>query len=314
MLSDGIEHVNPDLVAQKVCNQLQDGMSTSQLDEFAAETCAMMQARFHPNYGTLAARILINNHHKNTPATLLECVEELYHGSVQIISDKLHDLVCKHSDKYQAMIDYSRDNMFDYFGFKTLEKGYLLRQNGHITERPQHMWMRVAIQLHEADIPQVKATYDALSQGYFIHATPTLFNSGGLKPQLSSCFLLTMNEDSIKGIYKTLGDCAQISKWAGGIGLSVHNIRARGSKIHGTNGESTGIVPMLKVFNDTAKYVNQGGKRNGSFAIYLEPWHADIFDFLELNSFFCMLLRLFMYFTSFFTFLIQENSIFRQLK
>ena len=283
MLSDGIEHVNPDLVAQKVCNQLQDGMSTSQLDEFAAETCAMMQARFHPNYGTLAARILINNHHKNTPATLLECVEELYHGSVQIISDKLHDLVCKHSDKYQAMIDYSRDNMFDYFGFKTLEKGYLLRQNGHITERPQHMWMRVAIQLHEADIAQVKATYDALSQGYFIHATPTLFNSGGLKPQLSSCFLLTMNEDSIKGIYKTLGDCAQISKWAGGIGLSVHNIRARGSKIHGTNGESTGIVPMLKVFNDTAKYVNQGGKRNGSFAIYLEPWHADIEDFLKLK-------------------------------
>jgi ribonucleoside-diphosphate reductase alpha chain len=283
MLSDGIEHVNPDLVAQKVCNQLQDGMSTSQLDEFAAETCAMMQARFHPNYGTLAARILINNHHKNTPATLLECVEELYHGSVQIISDKLHDLVCKHSDKYQVMIDYSRDNMFDYFGFKTLEKGYLLRQNGHITERPQHMWMRVAIQLHEADIAQVKATYDALSQGYFIHATPTLFNSGGLKPQLSSCFLLTMNEDSIKGIYKTLGDCAQISKWAGGIGLSVHNIRARGSKIHGTNGESTGIVPMLKVFNDTAKYVNQGGKRNGSFAIYLEPWHADIEDFLKLK-------------------------------
>jgi ribonucleoside-diphosphate reductase alpha chain len=283
MLSDEIEHVNPDLVAQKVCNQLQDGMSTSQLDEFAAETCAMMQARFHPNYGTLAARILINNHHKNTPATLLDCVEELYHGSVQIISDKLHDLVCKHSDKYQAMIDYSRDNMFDYFGFKTLEKGYLLRQNGHITERPQHMWMRVAIQLHEADIPQVKATYDALSQGYFIHATPTLFNSGGLKPQLSSCFLLTMNEDSIKGIYKTLGDCAQISKWAGGIGLSVHNIRARGSKIHGTNGESTGIVPMLKVFNDTAKYVNQGGKRNGSFAIYLEPWHADIEDFLKLK-------------------------------
>jgi ribonucleoside-diphosphate reductase alpha chain len=181
------------------------------------------------------------------------------------------------------MIDYSRDNMFDYFGFKTLEKGYLLRQNGHITERPQHMWMRVAIQLHEGDIPQVKATYDALSQGYFIHATPTLFNSGGLKPQLSSCFLLTMNEDSIKGIYKTLGDCAQISKWAGGIGLSVHNIRARGSKIHGTNGESTGIVPMLKVFNDTAKYVNQGGKRNGSFAIYLEPWHADIEDFLKLK-------------------------------
>jgi ribonucleoside-diphosphate reductase alpha chain len=283
MLSDGLEHVNPDLVAQKVCNQLQDGMSTSQLDEFAAETSAMMQARFHPNYGTLAARILISNMHKNTPATMLECTEDLYHGSVQIVSDVHHDLVCKYAEKYQEMIDYSRDNMFDYFGLKTLEKGYLLRQGGRTIERPQHMWMRVAIQLHGADFYAVKETYDALSQGYFIHATPTLFNSGGLKPQLSSCFLLTMNSDSISGIYKTLGDCAQISKWAGGIGLSVHNIRARGSRINGTNGESTGLVPMLKVFNDTAKYVNQGGKRNGSFAIYLEPWHADIEDFLRLK-------------------------------
>ena len=194
-----------------------------------------------------------------------------------------HDLVCKHSNKYQDIIDYSRDNMFDYFGLKTLEKGYLLKQNGHVIERPQHMWMRVAIQLHGSDFYRVKETYDALSLGYFIHATPTLFNSGGLKPQLSSCFLLTMNDDSISGIYKTLGDCAQISKWAGGIGLSVHNIRARGSRIKGTNGESTGLVPMLKVFNDTAKYVNQGGKRNGSFAIYLEPWHADIEDFLRLK-------------------------------
>ena len=283
MLGDGIDHVNPDLVAQKVCNQLTDGMSTSQLDEFAAETCAMMQARFHPNYGKLAARILINNHHKNTPATLLECSEQLYHGAVQVITDEHHDLICKNAETYQGMIDYSRDNMFDYFGFKTLEKGYLLKQNGVILERPQHMWMRVAIQLHGSDFHRVKDTYDALSQGYFIHATPTLFNSGTLHPQLSSCFLLTMNDDSIKGIYKTLGDCAQISKWAGGIGLSVHNIRARGSRIKGTNGESTGIVPMLKVFNDTAKYVNQGGKRNGSFAIYLEPWHADIEDFLKLK-------------------------------
>ena len=283
MLSDGLEHVNPDLVAQKVCNQLQDGMSTSQLDEFAAETSAMMQARFHPNYGTLAARILISNMHKNTPATLLECTEDLYHGSVQIVSDVHHDLVCKYAEKYQEMIDYSRDNMFDYFGLKTLEKGYLLRLGGRTIERPQHMWMRVAIQLHGADFYAVKETYDALSRGYFIHATPTLFNSGSLKPQLSSCFLLTMNSDSISGIYKTLGDCAQISKWAGGIGLSVHNIRARGSRIKGTNGESTGLVPMLKVFNDTAKYVNQGGKRNGSFAIYLEPWHADIEDFLRLK-------------------------------
>jgi ribonucleoside-diphosphate reductase alpha chain len=282
-LSTDIEHVNPDMVALKVCNQLQDGMNTSQLDEFAAETCAMMQARFHPNYGTLAARILISNHHKNTPSTLLGCTEELYHGAVQLVTDTQHDLVCKNAQTYEDMIDYSRDNMFDYFGLKTLEKGYLLRQNGKLVERPQHMWMRVAIQLHGSDFGRVKETYDALSQGYFIHATPTLFNAGTNHPQLSSCFLLTMNDDSIKGIYKTLGDCAQISKWAGGIGLSVHNIRARGSKIRGTNGESTGIVPMLKVFNDTAKYVNQGGKRNGSFAIYLEPWHADIEEFLKLK-------------------------------
>ena len=282
-LSDGLEHVNPDLVAQKVCNQLTDGMPTSKLDEFAAETCAMMQAKYHPNYGKLASRIVIDNHHKTTPATLLECAEKLYHGKTQVISDEYHDLVCKHSDTYQEMICYDCDYMFDYFGFKTLERGYLLRVDGVTVERPQHMWMRVAIQLHSDKFVKVKETYDALSQGYFIHATPTLFNSGTQTPQLSSCFLVQMADDSIQGIYKTLGDCAQISKWAGGIGLSVHNIRARGSKIHGTNGESTGLVPMLKVFNDTAKYVNQGGKRNGSFAIYLEPWHADIEEFLRLR-------------------------------
>jgi ribonucleoside-diphosphate reductase alpha chain len=281
-LSGGLEHVNPDLVAQKVCSQLQDGMETRQLDEFAAETCAMMQSRHHPNYGLLGARILIDNHQKNTPQTLLECVEALYHDQ-SIISDEYHDLVCGNRDSYESMIDYSRDFMFDYFGFKTLERAYLLKKDGKVIERPQHMWMRVAIQLHGKDIDRVKESYDALSQGYFIHATPTLFNSGTDHPQLSSCFLLTMKDDSIKGIYETLGDCAQISKWAGGIGLAIHNIRARGSRIGGTNGESTGIVPMLKVFNDTAKYVNQGGKRNGSFAIYLEPWHADIEDFLRLK-------------------------------
>lgn len=282
-LSDGLEHVNPDLVAQKVCNQLTDGMPTSKLDEFAAETCAMMQARYHPNYGKLASRIVIDNHHKTTPVTLLDCVEKLYHGKTQVISDEYHDSVCKNALKYQEMICYDYDFMFDYFGFKTLERGYLLKVDGVTVERPQHMWMRVAIQLHGENFLKVKDTYDALSQGYFIHATPTLFNSGTRTPQLSSCFLVQMADDSIQGIYKTLGDCAQISKWAGGIGLSVHNIRARGSKIHGTNGESTGLVPMLKVFNDTAKYVNQGGKRNGSFAIYLEPWHADIEDFLRLR-------------------------------
>jgi ribonucleoside-diphosphate reductase alpha chain len=280
--STGLEHVNPDLVAQKVCNQLQDGMETRKLDELAAETCAMMQSRYHPNYGLLGARILIDNHQKNTPETMLDCVEKLYHDQ-SIISDELHDLVCEDPAAYELLIEYSRDFMFDYFGFKTLERAYLLKKDGVVIERPQHMWMRVAIQLHGKDMPRVKETYDALSQGYFIHATPTLFNSGTDHPQLSSCFLLTMKDDSIKGIYETLSDCAQISKWAGGIGLSIHNIRARGSKIHGTNGESTGIVPMLKVFNDTAKYVNQGGKRNGSFAIYLEPWHADIEDFLRLK-------------------------------
>jgi len=281
-LSNGLEHVNPDLVAQKVCNQLQDGIETSKLDDFAAETCAMMQTRYHPNYGMLAARILVNNHHKNTPSTLLDCMETLHHED-EITSEWYHDMVCKNNQDYEAMIDYSRDFMFDYFGFKTLERAYLMRKRGVVIERPQHMWMRVAIQLHGDDMVHVKETYDALSQGYFIHATPTLFNSGTSHPQLSSCFLTTMKEDSIKGIYETLGDCAQISKWAGGIGLSIHNIRARGSQIKGTNGESTGIVPMLKVFNDTAKYVNQGGKRNGSFAIYLEPWHADIEDFLKLK-------------------------------
>jgi ribonucleoside-diphosphate reductase alpha chain len=280
--SIGLQHVNPDLVAQKVCNQLQDGMETRKLDEFAAETCAMMQSRHHPNYGLLGARILIDNHQKNTPSTMLDCVEKLYHDQ-SIVSDYIHDLVCTDPAGYEMMIDYSRDFMFDYFGFKTLERAYLLKKDGVPIERPQHMWMRVAIQLHGKNMDRVKETYDALSQGYFIHATPTLFNSGTAHPQLSSCFLLTMKDDSIKGIYDTLGDCAQISKWAGGIGLSIHNIRARGSKIHGTNGESTGIVPMLKVFNDTAKYVNQGGKRNGSFAIYLEPWHADIEDFLRLK-------------------------------
>ena len=281
-LSNGLDHVNPDLVAQKVCNQLTDGIKTSELDNFAAETCAMMQARFHPNYGKLAARIVIDNHQKNTPSTLKECVELLWKAGV--VDDKYYSFACSNiHEKYEEMIDYSRDFVFDYFGFKTLEKGYLLKIDGKPIERPQHMWMRVAIQLHNINFDKVKETYDALSQGYFIHATPTLFNSGTKHPQLSSCFLLTMSEDSIQGIYKTLGDCAQISKWAGGIGLSVHNIRARGSKITGTNGESTGIVPMLKVFNDTAKYVNQGGKRNGSFAIYLEPWHADIEEFLRLK-------------------------------
>ena len=287
-LAKGLEHVNTDLVAQKVCSQIADGIKTSDLDEFAAETCAMMQARNHPNYGKLAARIVIDNHQKLTPSTLRECVDRLGKDSL-VSEDYVWDLT-EYPKELEEMIDYSRDFNFNYFGFKTLEKGYLLRtRDGKACERPQHMWMRVALQLHGCfeystiHLARVKETYDALSLGYFIHATPTLFNSGTRHPQLSSCFLLTMEEDSIKGIYKTLGDCAQISKWAGGIGLSLHNIRAKDSHIQGTNGKSTGLVPMLKVFNDTAKYVNQGGKRNGSFAMYLEPWHADIEDFLRLK-------------------------------
>ena len=279
-LADGLDHVNPDLVAQKVCSQIQDGIKTSELDEFAAETCAMMQARHHPNYGKLAARILIDNHQKNTPARLVDSAQVLFDEGV--VSEPYY---CVAQDlEFESMIDYSRDFMFDYFGYKTLEKGYLLRRrDGRVWERPQHLWMRVAIQLHGVSFARVKETYDALSLGYFIHATPTLFNSGTPRPQLSSCFLVHMQDDSIKGIYDTLAECAQISKWAGGIGLSIHNIRARDADIKGTNGKSTGIVPMLKVFNDTAKYVNQGGKRNGSFAVYLEPWHADIEEFLRLK-------------------------------
>jgi len=294
-LAVGIDHVNPALVAQKVCNQIQDGIKTSELDDFAAETAAMMVGRAHPNYGKLAACIAIDNHHKNTPATFQKCAELLC--AKGIVSQK----ICEVSRMVgiQLMIDYNRDfELFDYFGFKTLEKSYLQKVDGKVVERPQHMWMRVAIEIHTDEfatehygyptqyVPNMRRiaeTYDALSRGYFIHATPTLFNAGTNHTQLSSCFLLDIKEDSIKGIYETLGDCAQISKWAGGVGLAIHKIRAKNSRIHGTNGASTGIVPMLKVYNDTARYVNQGGKRNGSFAVYLEPWHADIEDFLRLK-------------------------------
>ena len=294
-LSVGLEHVNPVLVAQKVCSQIHDGIHTADLDEFAAETAAMMVGRAHPNYGKLAACIAIDNHHKNTPDTFQECAELLCEKG--IVSQKICEV--SRMQGIQEMIDYSRDfELFDYFGFKTLEKSYLQKVDGKVVERPQHMWMRVAVEIHTDEfstehygypvqyVPNMRRiaeTYDALSKGYFIHATPTLFNAGTNHTQLSSCFLLDIEEDSIRGIYKTLGDCAQISKWAGGVGLAIHKIRAKNSRINGTNGASTGIVPMLKVYNDTARYVNQGGKRNGSFAVYLEPWHADIEDFLRLK-------------------------------
>ena len=294
-LAVGLEHVNPVLVAQKVCSQIHDGIQTADLDEFAAETAAMMVGRAHPNYGKLAACIAIDNHHKNTPDTFAACVATLNNAGV--VSQKLYEV--SKMVGIQEMIDYNRDfELFDYFGFKTLEKSYLQKVGGKVVERPQHMWMRVAVEIHTDEfatehygypvqyVPNMRRiaeTYDALSKGYFIHATPTLFNAGTNHTQLSSCFLLDMEEDSIRGIYKTLGDCAQISKWAGGVGLAIHNIRAKNSRINGTNGQSTGIVPMLKVYNDTARYVNQGGKRNGSVAVYLEPWHADIEDFLRLK-------------------------------
>ena len=294
-LAVGLDHVNPVLVAQKVCSQIHDGIQTAELDDFAAETAAMMVGRAHPNYGKLAACIAIDNHHKTTPATFTECVAALFQAGV--VSQKLFEV--SKMVGIQEMIDYNRDfELFDYFGFKTLEKSYLQKVGGKVVERPQHMWMRVAVEIHTDEfqtehygyptqfVPnmrRISETYDALSKGYFIHATPTLFNAGTNHTQLSSCFLLDIEEDSIRGIYKTLGDCAQISKWAGGVGLAIHKIRAKNSRINGTNGASTGIVPMLKVYNDTARYVNQGGKRNGSFAVYLEPWHADIEDFLRLK-------------------------------
>ena len=279
-------------LVMKVIDQLYNGIETTEIDELTAQQCASMQT-IHPDYEVLAARILISNHHKNTNPVFSEVVDKLYHfrdvhdEHKPIVSKTMFDTVCKSSltEQFNSMIDYSRDFEFDYFGFKTLERAYLMRINKKIVERPQHMWMRVAIQIHNDDIEKVKETYNFMSQKYFTHATPTLFNSGTLRPQLSSCYLIAMENDSIDGIYKTLSDCAKISKWAGGIGLHIHNVRASGSHIRGTNGTSNGIVPMLKVFNNTARYVDQGGgKRNGSFAIYIEPWHADVEDFLNMKK------------------------------
>jgi ribonucleoside-diphosphate reductase alpha subunit len=284
--------VNPDILSQQVLARIVDGIKTAELDELTAQMAASL-CTTHPDWGTLASRISVSNHHKNTPATFSEVVRTL---STQImpktgealsyLSQSLVDLMAgPEGSSVDAYIKYERDYEFDYFGFKTLEKSYLLKDaNMRVLERPQHMWMRVALCLWGSDLERAFETYDLLSQKFLTHATPTLFNAGTPRPQLSSCFLLSMNEDSIAGIYKTLGDCAAISKYAGGIGLHVHNIRARGSLIRGTNGTSNGLVPMLRVFNNTARYVDQGGgRRNGSFAVYLEPWHADIEDFLKLK-------------------------------
>ena len=274
----------------KVIDQLHNDIPTSMIDELTAEQCASLCTR-HPNYGKLASRIILSNNHKNTSDQFLHVVEQLYEfkdvheNNVPIVSKSMWETVRANAAELENIIDYERDYLIDYFGFKTLERAYLLRINKKIVERPQHMWLRVAIGIHGNDMTAVKETYDLMSMKYFTHATPTLYNAGTPRPQLSSCYLISMKNDSIEGIYDTLKDCAKISKWAGGIGLHIHNIRSTGSHIRGTNGTSNGIVPMLQVFNKTARYVDQGGgKRNGSFAIYLEPWHSDVEDFLELKK------------------------------
>jgi len=273
----------------KVIDQLYDGISTSKIDELTCEQCASLSTQ-HPDYAVLAARIFVSNHHKNTASKFSQVVEELWsytdttNRDTPLVSDNLYHIVKKNSELFDNMIVDDRDYLLDYFGLKTLERSYLFKINGKIVERPQYMWLRVSIGIHGNNISSVKETYDLMSQKYFTHATPTLFNAGTQKPQLSSCYLLAMEEDSLEGIFNTLQYCAKISKYAGGIGLHIHNIRANHSLIRGTNGNSTGIVPMLKVFNDTARFINQSGKRNGSFAIYLEPWHPDIEDFLELKK------------------------------
>jgi len=273
----------------KVIDQLYDGIPTTKIDELTAEQCASLSIQ-HPDYNTLAGRIIVSNHHKNTSSSFSSIVKRLHeftdvHGKqYPLISPSFYSIVNENKETFDNMIVHERDYLIDYFGFKTLERAYLIKINGTIVERPQYLWLRVAIAIHGSDIDKVKTTYDLMSQKYFTHATPTLFNAGTCNSQLSSCYLLALEDDSITGIYNTLADCAQISKYSGGIGLHIHNIRASGSFIRGTNGKTDGLVPMLRVYNTTARYVNQSGKRNGSFAIYLEPWHADIDDFLDLKK------------------------------
>ncbi|MDQ3289651.1 MAG: ATP cone domain-containing protein, partial [Bacteroidota bacterium] len=284
-------YVSPIEVAKKVIDGIYDGVTTVELDNLAAEISASMTTK-HPDYAILAARIAISNLHKVTMKSFSNTMKRLYTyedpktgENASLLAKDVYEIIRKNAALLDSSIIYDRDYNYDYFGYKTLERSYLLRLDGKVVERPQHMLMRVAIGIHKNDIDSAIETYNLMSEKWFTHATPTLFNAGTPKPQLSSCFLLTMKEDSIPGIYDTLKNCAMISQSAGGIGLSVHNIRATGSYIKGTNGTSNGLVPMLKVFNDTARYVDQGGgKRKGAFAIYLEPWHADIFEFLDLRK------------------------------
>jgi len=283
--------VDPIDVAKKVIEGLYDGVTTSELDNLAAETAASLTTK-HPDYALLASRIAVSNLHKNTTKSFSGTMKMLYEyfdpkaqKDAPLIADDVYEIIEKNKDILDSSIIYDRDFGFDYFGFKTLEKSYLLKVNGQIVERPQHLFMRVSVGIHKEDIESAIKTYNLMSERWFTHATPTLFNAATPKPQMSSCFLLTMQDDSIEGIYDTLKQTAKISQSAGGIGLSIHNIRATGSYIGGTNGTSNGIIPMLRVFNDTARYVDQGGgKRKGAFAIYLEPWHADVFEFLDLRK------------------------------
>lgn len=283
--------VDPIKISMRVIEGIYDGVSTSELDNLAAEIAATLTTT-HPDFAKVAARIAVSNLHKNTKKSFSETMKDLHEyvnprtgKKASMIADDVYKIIEENADKLDSTIIYNRDFGYDFFGFKTLERSYLLKINGHIVERPQHMLMRVAVGIHLNDIDAAIETYELMSKKYFTHATPTLFNAGTPKPQMSSCFLLQMQEDSIDGIYNTLQQTAKISQSAGGIGLSIHNVRATGSYIRGTNGTSNGIVPMLRVFNDTARYVDQGGgKRKGSFAIYLEPWHADIFQFLDLKK------------------------------
>jgi ribonucleoside-diphosphate reductase alpha chain len=283
--------VDPVAVAMRVIEGLYDGVTTSELDNLAAEVSASMTVR-HPDYAQLAARVAVSNLHKNTTKSFSETMRALYTyvnaktgKAAPMVADDVMEVIEQHAERLDSAAIYDRDFNYDYFGFKTLERSYLLRIDGKVAERPQHMLMRVSVGIHKDDIEAAVETYNMMSKGLFTHATPTLFNAGTPKPQMSSCFLLQMKDDSIDGIYDTLKQTARISQSAGGIGLSIHNIRATGSYIRGTNGTSNGIVPLLRVFNDTARYVDQGGgKRKGSFAIYLEPWHADVFDFLDLKK------------------------------
>uniref|UniRef100_A0A6C0KRD9 ribonucleoside-diphosphate reductase n=1 Tax=viral metagenome TaxID=1070528 RepID=A0A6C0KRD9_9ZZZZ len=284
-----LQHIIFAQLAIKVIDQLYDNIQTTKIDELTAEQCASMSS-VHPDYTKLASAIVVSNLHKNTSACYYETIKKLYdyrdcnNNSFRLIHTDIMNIVEANKAIINSFIDYERDYAFDFFGFKTLERAYLMRCNKIIVERPQHMLMRVALTIHGSNMDKVKETYDYMSQKYFIHATPTLFNAGTPRPQLSSCYLLSMEDDSIEGIFNTLKECAQISKWSGGIGLHVHNIRSSGAYIRGTNGTSNGLIPMLGVFNKTARYVDQGGKRNGSFAIYIEPHHPDIEDFLDLKK------------------------------